>query len=133
MIICIPCHLCKKKSRSEKGTTMFLFLLLDTCVYQSRFSLSPYCRNLRNYKFCLLSQPTRLIIYMVRSNRLGKNELFKSCLVLGTSDLFDRLFKLFPLLCAWLTVPIKDIGLFFLRKFLMNRIITDDQIWFLSK
>ena len=129
MIICIPCHLCKKKSRSEKGTSMLLFLLLDNFVYHCCFSRLPYCcwsKAWQNYKFYWLD-------LIAGSLRLGECQLGERRLVLGTSDLFDHLLELFPFLCAWVTIPIKEVRLFFLGKFLMDRIIADHQIWFLRQ
>ena len=108
---------------------MLLFLLLVLFVYHCHFSGLTYCywsKTWQNYKFYLLD-------LIAGSLRLGECQLGERCLVLGTSDLFDHLLELFPLLCAWVTIPIKEVRLFFLRKFLMDRIIADHQIWLLRQ
>ncbi len=73
---------------------MLLFLLLDNFVYHCCFSRLPICcwsKAWQNYKFYLID-------LIAGSLRLGECQLGERRLVLGTSDLFDHLLELFPLL-----------------------------------
>ncbi len=103
---------------------MLLFLLLDNLsLLLFTFAQLLLVKRLQNYKFYLLD--------LAGSLRLGECQLGERCLVLGTSDLFDHLRAVSTPL--WVTIPIKEVRLFFLGKFLMDRTIADHQIWFLRQ
>ncbi len=75
---------------------MFLFCFL-TCVYQSRFSLSLLAETYEIISSVCSANP-RIIIYIVVKSIGQKRAFPKAALFLALLDLFDRLFKLFPLL-----------------------------------